>query len=428
MTPQELRRRPISRREFLRRSATTAAALPLAGELLAACSRTAPDSAPAIPLARQDHPVAWPIFGENPQIGSGLPIERGATLKVYEWRDYLSKAVLDGFARRYSAYDAGYEVASFENRAEALARIGEAGADFDVFFPTIDQIGGLVAARMLRPLNHEYLPNLRNLWPQFRGGGNPFYDQGLRYTTPYTVFTTGIGWRDDLVAAADAPDALANPYDAFWNESYRGKVGVYDAYREVLGMALLRRGGSDVNTGDPAALARASGDLASMAAAVDIRLSTDGAYEGLPGGEFAIHQAWSGDMLSAPRLGKANALGTTSHLRYLWPSGGVVGCDLTAILAQGRNPVLAHAFLNHLLDVGVALLNFRWNGYQPPVEGATRAELIRPGSAGRGIVPPDLESALLSPEDFEAGRMLLALPPAADARWQQAWSRFVAAA
>ena len=54
-----------------------------------------------------------------------------------------------------------------------------------------------------------------------------------------------------------------------------------------------------------------------------------------------------------------------THL-YRLPRGGIVGCDLTAICARGRNPVLAHAFLDHLMDVGVAMRNFRWNGYQPP--------------------------------------------------------------
>jgi hypothetical protein len=30
-------------------------------------------------------------------LASGLPIERGATLKVYEWKDYLSSRVLASF-------------------------------------------------------------------------------------------------------------------------------------------------------------------------------------------------------------------------------------------------------------------------------------------------------------------------------------------
>ncbi len=55
----------------------------------------------------------------------------------------------------------------------------------------------MVAADLLRPLNHDYIPNIDNLWPQFQ---NPWYDAGWRYSVPYTVYTTGIGWRTDMVS------------------------------------------------------------------------------------------------------------------------------------------------------------------------------------------------------------------------------------
>ena len=89
----------------------------------------------------------------------------------------------------------------------------------------------LVEAKQLRPLNHDYLPNSKFLWSQFLPPG-PSYDAGMRYTTPYTIFTTGIGWRADLVDPADAPDQLENPYDLLWNPKYTR--GFSPSYREVL--------------------------------------------------------------------------------------------------------------------------------------------------------------------------------------------------
>ncbi len=417
----------ISRREFLRRSALVAAGLPGAGDLLVACTGSPPTRREARALLpRPDRPVTWPIHDDNPPIGSDLPIERGGTLRVYEWRRYLSKSVLDEFARLYRRYDVHVAAESFESRDAALARMAEPNADFDVFLPTVDQIGQLVNARLLRPLNHDHLPNLRSLWPQFRGPGGPFYDQDLRYTIPYTVFSSGIGWRTDLVAKSDAPPALDVPWNVMWDRTYRGKVGIYDDYREALSMALLRDGVTDVNTADPVALARAERSLAEMAAAVDVELTTEGAYEGLPTGEFALHQAWSGDMLSAIRWGHARRLGTVSALEYWWPTdgSGVVGCDLIAICSRGRNPVLAHAFLNHLLDSDVALRNFAWNGYQPPVNDATPEMLFGPRSPWRGSVPDRLRYAVMTPGEFERGEFLLGLDPATDAEWMGQWDLF----
>lgn len=414
---------PITRREFLRTAAVAGPAL--AGTLFAACA-PGPSARGRLRLVRQDRPVAWPVHDDNLPIQGGLPVERGATLRIYEWRQYLSKDVLDSFVRRYRSADVSVHAESFDSRDAAVAKLSQPGARFDVFFPTVDQIGGLVAARLLRPLNHDYLPNLRNLWAQFTPPLGPFYDQGLGYTVPYTVFATGIGWRTDMVARADGPDRLTNPYDALWNRAYRGKVGLYDDYRETIGMALLRDGVRDVNTPDAAALAEASGALEAMARAVHVKLTTEGAYEGLPAGEFAIHQAWSGDMLSALRWGRAEASGTERLLRYWWPNAGtgVVGCDLVAICADGENPVLAHAFLNHLLEAGVALRNFAWNGYQPPIADATPEAMFPPRSPWRRTIPSDLRGAVLTPEEFARGRFLLGLDPAADAKWLQAWEGF----
>lgn len=355
-----------------------------------------------------------PIHGDNLPIDPAAPLERGATLRIYQWRDYLAGEVLDGFSRRHASSDVAIEVESFTTMGEAVERLRRSDADFDVFFPTTDAMPRLVAERLLLPITHELLPNLANLWPYFQAEGGPFYDVGQRYSVPYTVYSTGIGWRRDLVRNADVPESLANPYDAYWNERYRGAVGIYDDYREAVAMALLR-GGEDPNTGEEGAIARAVDDLVALAASVDVEVSAEGAYHELQTGEYAFQQSWSGDLLSAKRFG-AVAGDDAGLVAFTWPRGGIVGCDLTAICARGRNPVLAHAFLDHLMDAEVAIRNFRWNGYQPPV------------GDDPPTVPDHLRDAILQPDDLAEGRFLRPLLPEADARWRVGWQRFLDAA
>jgi spermidine/putrescine transport system substrate-binding protein len=391
--------RAVSRRAFIRAAGAAAGGLVLAG-----CA----------PAARPRSPGGLlPIHGDDPPIDPGAPLERGATLRVYQWRDYLSEDVLESFTRHHADAVARVQVESFTTMAEAVERLRQPDGDFDVFFPSIDALRRLVDERLLRPLAHELLPHLSNLWPFFLGSGAPFYDVGQRYTVPYTVYSTGIGWRRDLLRSVDAPDRIANPYDAYWNPRYRGAVGIYDDYREAIAMALLRRG-EDPNTGDEVRIAGAVDDLRAMAEAVDVEVSAEGAYEELQTGEYAVQQSWSGDLLSAKRFGAA-AADDAGSVAFTWPSGGIVGCDLTAICARGRNPLLAHAFVDHLLDVGVALENFRWNGYQPPV----------------GDEPPGIDGylrdAILAPGDLTAGRFLRPLDPDTDARWRVGWQRFLEA-
>jgi spermidine/putrescine transport system substrate-binding protein len=352
-----------------------------------------------------------PLLEDVPRIDGDAPMERGGTLRIYQWRDYLSADVLDGFVRRHASAGVEIEVESFTSIAEAAARLRAPDEDFDVFFPTPEALPGLVDAGLLRPLTHELLPNLSNLWPFFLADGGPFYDVGQRYSVPYTVYATGIGWRRDLVRDGDAPDRLDNPYDAYWNPRYRGAVGIYDDYREGLALALLRAG-RDPNAAAPSAVEGAVDDLIAMAEAVDVEVSAEGAYQELQTGEYAFQQSWSGDLLSAKRFG-AVAADDAGRVAFTWPRGGIVGCDLTAICARGRNPALAHAFVDHLLDVGVAFENFRWNGYQPPV-GDRAPE-----------VPSHLADAILRPDDLAEGRFLRPLGPAADARWRVGWQRFL---
>jgi spermidine/putrescine transport system substrate-binding protein len=387
----------LSRREFLRAAGAAAG-----GALLAGC---APDRGGDPP-----GPRALPIRDDTLPIEAGAAVERGATLRIYQWRDYLSGDVLDGFARRHAGADVGIDVESFTSMGEAAERMRGPDGDFDVFFPTIAALPRLAAEGLLRPMTHALLPNRSNLWPFFRQDDGPFYDPGQRYSVPYTVYSTGIGWRRDLVRDADAPEALSNPYDAYWNERYRGAVGIYDDYREAIAMALLRAG-EDPNTGDERALGRAVDDLIALAEDVDVEVSAEGAYHELQTGEYAFQQSWSGDLLSAKRFG-AVAADDAGLVAYTWPRGGIVGCDLTAICARGRNPVLAHAFVDHLLDVGVALENFRWNGYQPPV-----GDELPPS-------PAYLGDAILHPDDLTEGRFLRPLGPDADARWRVGWQRF----
>jgi spermidine/putrescine transport system substrate-binding protein len=99
----------ISRRAFLSRSAAAALAVS-GGVLLQGCGERDPTGAApgaAGPrLASPDNPVTWPIKAGNEPIAANLPPERGATLKVYNWTEYIYKDVVKDFEKKYAKYDA----------------------------------------------------------------------------------------------------------------------------------------------------------------------------------------------------------------------------------------------------------------------------------------------------------------------------------
>lgn len=407
----------MGRRQFLRDSAATAVTMSSLGVWLSACANNNDPStrAAAIEVASPDNPVMLDLFDDNPAIDSGLEPEAGP-LRVFNWSEYIWLRVVKDFEEEYGVE---VEITTFHNMSEAVAKLRAGGTDFDVFFPTIDQIPRLVTAKLLQPINRSYLPNLEaNVWPDLV---DPFYDRGSRYTVPYTVYTTGISYRTDLVS--EDVGELGNPYDIFWDSQYSGRVGVYDDYREVMSMVMLRNGHTDINTGDPEILEETKNDLLSMIDAVGVRTTIDGAYSGLPESKFAVHQAWSGDLVAAPYYMPRGE--DPSVLRYWTPPDGTgsVGNDLIAVPRSAQNPVLAHHFLNYMLDNDVAAKNFTWNGYQPPLTAMDPATLV-----SDGYVLETLDPAIVRPQNVSRGVRQLALPPDVDALWQSVWSEFKAGA
>lgn len=413
--------RGISRREFLARSAGATVAFSSLGALLEACGRASSPNQPGpggsnaapFPLARRDNPVTWPIYKDNPAIESGLQPEKNATLRIYNWADYLWGKTAKQFGEEFGCK---VEISTFNGVDEALAKVRTGQVDFDVYFPDPSFLGRLVVGKLIQPLNHSYLPNLTNVWPQLQ---NPFYDQGSRYTVPYTIYTTGIGWRKDHVS--EDPFSMPNPYDLYWNSKYKGKVNLLDDPRETIGMALLKHGITDVNTGDPKQIAIAKNDLLRLVSLVDVKLDVND-YTTLPEGSSWIHQAWSGDLVSAqyylPKGVGVDVLG------YWYPpeGGGVIGSDNIAILKTAKNPVLAHHFLNFMLDPKNAYSNFvNFVGYQPPQSNIDVDRLV-----SDGVVPGNLQSTVVRPEDFDKGYTLLELSPQADALWHSAYQELQA--
>jgi spermidine/putrescine transport system substrate-binding protein len=408
---------PLSRREFIKRMGGTALAVSGAGAVLAACGSGAPSSeSTALPLARPDNPVTWPIFPDNKPIASGLQPERNATLKIYNWDQYIYRKVLKDFEDKYKRYNVSVELSTFNTMDEAIAKIRRGAVDFDVFVPTVDVLGKLVEVKLLRPITHSYLSNLTNVWPELR---SPFYDRKSQYTVPYVTYTTGVAWRTDEVKENIGLRRM--PYDVFWDSRYRGKAEVLDDYRETMSMILLRNHIYGVNTGSTRNLDLVKTQLLQMARATNPLVNIND-YVDLPEGKTWVNEAWSGDMVNAQYYGpKGFDVGV---LRYWYlPTHAPVNNDTLAILRSGKSPVLAHLFLDYMLDFSNSMENFSWLGYQPPQNAITSDLLIN-----QKLIPPNLNTTVVNQSIWRTGARELELSPSVDAAWHDVWSRFKAGA
>lgn len=407
------RRAGSSRRQFLQRAALLAAGTPAMAAFLNACATAEQtSSAPSFKIASPDKPVTWDIVKDNEPIAAGLAPEKATTLQLYSYADYVSPDAVKSFEEKY---DTTVAVSTFNDTDEAITKIRAGSVDYDIFFPSYDQIGKLVNGSLLRPLNHSYIPNINNVWPVFT---NPFYDQQWRYTTPYTVYTTGIGWNNTEVPADIG--ALANPYESLWDPAYKNKTAVIDDWHTAMSMVLLKLGITDVNTSSAADLKSVGEQLTALVDATSPKVTIT-MYTDVPTGQIGLAQMWSGDIINAQNYLPEG--GTAEVLRYWFPTDGkgLVDNDLMVILRGGKNPVLSHLFINHMLETESAKLNFKQIGYQPPQVSMNPDSLV-----ADGFVAENIKSAIVRPEYYDVGFRILELEPANDAAWHNVWRAFKA--
>jgi spermidine/putrescine transport system substrate-binding protein len=418
----------LTRRDLLLRAAGAATVLSGAGGILAGCSASTEAEVTTgaggealgpggLPLARPDKRVTMPLW-EDP-IESGLEPETGGTFTVFNYPDYLYKKHLRDFGEKYGV-DVQYT--AFQNISSGIQRLASGAVKPDVMEMTPDNLTRSVAGKLIKPLNLDYIPNLRkNIWPELV---SPFYDVDSHYTVPYTCYGTGIAWRTDKVTEDIA--GMSQPWDIFWESGeYAGKVGLLTEERETIGMALLRKGIFDLNTEDPQLIDQAVTDLKELYDICNIKL-TDQQYQSIPEGTMWLHQAWTGDMIAGyiyylPKGTPPTALGYWRDEKGKHP----VQNDCWSICATTEKPVLAHLWLNYILDNGVAYSNFvDFNGYQPPLNEIDPSTLV-----SDGVVPEHLENSVLTnndlgPESLQFGT----LTARGQQVWQDGYSEFLAGA
>lgn len=430
----------LTRRQVLNRGAGAALGLSAAG-LLAGCENTTepigasagglagpasklvepkPVGPGGLPLPRPDNAVTWAITSENQPIAEGRPVERGP-LRLYNYADYIDPATVKKFEQKYNA---SIQIATYNSADEAIAKLAAGAVAFDVIVGlTGSNIVNLIAQKLLQPLNHAYVPNLtKNIWPDLQ---DPFYDRGSRYTVPYVVWMDGIGWRNDKVKEDVA--AMDVPWDVFWHaQPYRGKVGILDDKRDALSMPMQRdamRTGvrPDLNTEDPALISKAASELGELNGICNVKVTiTD--YQTLPEGKTVLHHSWSGDLLSGAFYYMPK--GVKPDVLSFWgpDKNGVVQNDFLCIGRAAKSPVLAHRFLDFMLDERNAYDNFvNFVGYTPPQNAIDAEALIK-----QGLIPKSLTSAVVRPDQFTANQELLQLSVEGERRWDNAWSKFKA--
>lgn len=383
----------LTRQALLRKTAGGAAAVGASSWLLAACGGSSSSSGgsggsssssdPSLPIATKTRPITLPMSSDNPAITSGKSPEAGP-LVIYDWDFYLSPAVIKSFEQKYGVQA---QLTTFASIDEAVNKIASGAITPDVWVPDAEHIYQIAQSKLIQPINHSYIPNLDKAIP---AAGDPWYDRGARYTSPNFINTFGIGWRNDLIKIDPASEK--NCWDVFWNAPGGTPMGMLNAAPyDAISMTMIRSGNNLEHVSEA--------DVTNAASELSKLQNVKWQYTSFqPLGTAVEHLAFAfnGDFAVIGHYLPKGTPVTVADYYFPAAGNGVILNDCWTIPKSAKNPVLAHLWMNHFLELESAIDNFRDIGYQTMISDLTLEKL----KAAKVAEPHEIEMAF-SPPAFQ---------------------------
>jgi spermidine/putrescine transport system substrate-binding protein len=260
----------------------------------------------------------------------------------------------------------------FENNEEMVAKLQAGGASqYDIIVPSDYILPVLIGRKLIQPLDHAKLPNLKNLKPLFR---KTSYDPGNKYSVAYQWGTVGLMYRKDKVPA-DAVNSWSVLFDA---GKQPGPFWLIDGVREMMGIALVYLG-KDFNSTQPQDLKAAADLLAATKRTqncMGFKSGVGGKNEVVAGTAVAAI-VYNGDAIQS-------VTEAPDKLGFTVPAeGSEIWVDSMCIPARAPNADAAHKWINWILEAKVGAELSNYNQYATPNAAAepfiTPEDLKNPG-------------------------------------------------
>jgi spermidine/putrescine transport system substrate-binding protein len=292
-------------------------------------------------------------------------------LNLYIWSEYIDPEIVSNFEKEF---DCKVTVDLYEDNESMMAKLQGGGTSlYDIVVPSDYIIPALIKNKLLQPLRHENVPNMKNVDPMF---ASREYDPGNKYTAPYQWGTVGLYVRKAKDETIEETWGIV--FDA---KKQVGPFLLMDDTRACIGAA-LRYLGYSVNSTDKKELKQARAVL------IEAKKRSLG-FEGGVGAKnkvlarvCKIGMVYNGDAVR----------GTTEDAEtyYFVPKeGSEIWLDNMAVPAKAPNRDMAEKFINYILDakVGAQLSNF--NQYATPNQAAR--EFIKPDDLKNPAIYPTAE-------------------------------------
>lgn len=279
--------------------------------------------------------------------------DEGIVLNVYNWGEYISDGsdgYLDINAEFYELTGIKVNYSTFATNEELYAKLKGGGASYDVIIPSDYMVSRMIKEEMLLPLDMENIPNIKYIDEQFL---DPLYDEGNKYSVPYTWGTVGIVY-DTTMIDMDPEDI---DWDILWNEDYADQILMFDNPRDAFAIAEIMLGYS-LNTEDPAELENAAKKLTEQKKVVQAYVM-DEIFDKMGAGEALIAPYYAGDALCM--------IADNEDLGFVIPKSGTnLFADAMCIPASAKNKEAAEMYINFMCEPDVAYATTCYIGYSTP--------------------------------------------------------------
>lgn len=268
-------------------------------------------------------------------------------INVYNWSNYIPLVVLKEFEKEtgihvnYTTFD---ENETLYTKLKADPKIG-----YDVIFPSSYYVQRMARENMLKKLDLQQIPNLKNINPLLL---NRSYDPHNQYSVPYTWGTSGIIVNDKFFN----PSSI-NRWSNLWQPRFKNQIVLLNDIRDVFSIALITLGYS-INTNDPNQIKQAYLKLKSLMPNVKL-FNNEAVIPIFTDEDAGIGMILNGD---AAVVTQENA---STH--YIYPNDGVVAwVDCASIPTYAPHSKNAYLFINFLMRPEIAAKISLMLGYSTP--------------------------------------------------------------
>ena len=254
-------------------------------------------------------------------------------LNFYNWDTYIGPTTLDDFK---AASGISVQMSLFATNDELFAKMRGGNPGFDVIVPSNEFVERMAVADLIVPLDHEKIPNFKNIAPEFQ---DVDFDPKRKYSMPYTWLVLGIGYRKSKVDGV--PDSWKW---LFASDRYKGRIGVLSESADMfrLGFKYL---GKSINDYSPELVKQVEAMLIKQKPSIKV-FHDDNGQDLLANGEIDVVLEYNGDI--------AQRMTEDKDLDFVVPKeGSLLNSDCLCIPKGAPHPNNAHAFINNMLDAQV---------------------------------------------------------------------------